>query len=38
MMDLEISKFFINILAFYTRVIEFSKSFMTMLDNNETAQ
>lgn len=38
MMDLDISKFFIRVLSFYTKVLEFSKTFMAMLDTSETAR
>lgn len=38
MMDLEVSKFFISVLSFYTKVLEFSKTFMPMLESSEPAR
>lgn len=34
MIDLEVNKLFINILGFYLKIIEFSKVFMSMIENN----
>ena len=38
MMDLAINKFFINLLTFYLRLIDFSKAFLALLENNSNAR
>ena len=38
MMDLAINKFFINLINFYLRILDFSKVYLPLLDSNPNAR